>query len=265
VDARVGTLAPLAHEIAAEWGLELGERFASRHSYIAAVGREAILKVVRPEIAEYEHEPDALRIWDGDHAVRLLRHDRPRRALLLERARPGHDLSGVREDEAMLAATEVGQALWRRVDAAHPFADVISLSHAWLSEVEGQDPELVGRARAVLAGLGELRTPRLVHGDLHHHNILRRGTGWAAIDPQPAIGEPEYDVATFLWNPVGTMPTAERTARWLSAFAAAGLDPARMRAWAIVRGTVLSISGRPGRPRHAPQLRVALSLLDESQ
>jgi streptomycin 6-kinase len=165
----------------------------------------------------------------------------------------------------MLVAADVGHALWRRVGAAHPFSDVISLSRAWLDEVEGQDPELVGRARQVLAGLGELRTPRLVHGDLHHHNVLRRGAGWAAIDPQPAIGEPEYDVATFLWNPVGAAPTADRTARWLSAFAATGLDPARMRAWAIVRGVILCFPGRPGRPRHAPQMQVALSLLGEGR
>ena len=40
---------------------------------------------------ESAEEADALALWDGDGAVRLLRHDRARRALLLERALPGHD------------------------------------------------------------------------------------------------------------------------------------------------------------------------------
>lgn len=141
-----------------------------------------------------------------------------------------------------------------------PFRDVIELSRGWLAEVAEQDPELVRRARDVLDEI-RVPTPRLVHGDFHHHNILRRGAGWAVIDPQPAIGEPEYDVATLLWNPVGTVPSIGRTTRWLSAFATAGLDLDRMREWAIVRGITLCFSSRPGRPPHAPQLQVALSLL----
>ena len=43
----------------------------------------------------------------------------------------------------------------------------------------------------------------LVHGDFHHHNLLRHGDRWLAIDPKPALGEPEYDVPPFLWNPIG--------------------------------------------------------------
>lgn len=264
MDEPIERLALVAHEVAAEWGVVLGERIPSKHSFIAAVGSDAVLKVVRPDLPAYEHGSDALSLWHGDHAVRLIRHDRARRALLLERAHPGHDLSTAIKDVAISVAIDVGRALWRPVAAGSPFRDVIALSRRWLAELSELDPELVASARAVLDRI-ELRTPRLVHGDFHHHNILRRGDGWAVIDPQPALGEPEYDVATLLWNPVGTAPTRERTSRWLSAFAAAGLDQDRMRAWAIVRGVILCFSSRPGRPRHAPQLQVALSLLDPAR
>ena len=47
-------------------------------------GVPCILKISFPS-AESEHEHIALRRWDGDGAVRLLRADPPRRALLLER------------------------------------------------------------------------------------------------------------------------------------------------------------------------------------
>ncbi len=67
--------------------------------------------------------------------------------------------------------------------------------------------ELVPLASAVLGSV-ELHRRTVTHGDLHHHNILRRGDGWAAIDPKPAVGEPEYDVAPLLWNPIGVVPTA---------------------------------------------------------
>ena len=64
-----------------------------------------------PEDDESDEEADALALWDGDGAVRLLRRDRERRALLIERARPGTDISGLPEDEATAIAVAVGRAL----------------------------------------------------------------------------------------------------------------------------------------------------------
>jgi streptomycin 6-kinase len=54
------------------------------------------------------------------------------------------------------------------------------------------------------------------------------------------LGEPEYDIASFLWNPLNSAMTVERTERRLQAFAAAGLDDGRMRAWAVIRGAYLA-------------------------
>jgi hypothetical protein len=42
-----------------------------------------------------------------------------------------------------------------------------------------------------------------VHGDFHHHNILRHGDGFVAIDPKPYFADREYDVPSLLWNPLG--------------------------------------------------------------
>ena len=55
---------------------------------------------------EADEEADALRLWAGEGAVPLLRHDPRRRALLLGRARPGDDLATVDEDEATAIAVE---------------------------------------------------------------------------------------------------------------------------------------------------------------
>jgi streptomycin 6-kinase len=159
----------------------------------------------------------------------------------------------------MRAALEVGRALWIHPAAAAPFRNVLALCREWLGEVAEQGEPLVARAQAVLSTI-QLRTERLVHGDLQHHNILEHGRSWVAIDAQPAVGEPEYDAVTFLWNPVGTTPTKERTDRWMRAIGDAGLDVARAREWAIVRGAILSFSSEPGR-RHETQLSVARSLL----
>ena len=60
------------------------------------------------------------------------------------------------------------------------------------------------------------------------------------------LGEPEFDVPSFLWNPLDSTMTAERTERRIAAFAAAGLDEARIRAWTVIRGTYLGICDDPG-------------------
>jgi streptomycin 6-kinase len=62
-----------ALEAARKWRLELGEPFAlSNVSFVAPAGR-AVLKVAWQGDNESLHEGDALELWDGNGAVRLLR------------------------------------------------------------------------------------------------------------------------------------------------------------------------------------------------
>jgi hypothetical protein len=76
------------------------------------------------------------------------------------------------------------------------------------------------------------------------------------------IGEPEFDVPTFLWNPIGHLPTREGVERWIGAFADAGLDASLLRKWAIVRGTYQGLPLSRGLTAEtSPQLRVVRALL----
>ena len=53
------------------------------------------------------------------------------------------------------------------------------------------------------------------------------------------LGDAEFDVPSFLWNPLHHTMTLEVTQRRLAAFADAGLDDERMRIWAVIRGAYL--------------------------
>ena len=238
---------PLLHEeeslalaVAHDWGLELGPAFAaSNYSYVAAVGDSAVLKLRPADDDESEHEAEALTTWDGNGAVRLLRRDDERRALLLERAVPGDDLSNLSEARATAIAVDVARRLW--IPAGEPFRWIGDHVGPWLDEAEraaGPGSELIPRARELFAELGAGRAV-LIHGDLHHHNILDAGDRYVAIDPKPMLGEPEYDIPSFLWNPIGSRMTPDVTRRRLAAFADAGLDQGRMRAWAVIRAAYL--------------------------
>ena len=63
----------------------------------------------------------------------------------------------------------------------------------------------VERAQRLYVGLCASQTStRLLHGDLHHYNILRDGDrGWVAIDPKGVVGEVEYEIGAALRNPYG--------------------------------------------------------------
>ena len=231
----IAALAAVAREVAAEWQVELGEPFAlARYSYVAAAGDDAVLKVTPPEDDEADEEADALELWAGDGAVRLLRRDRMRRALLVERARPGDDIAGLPDDEATAAAVEVGRRLWR--PAAAPFRWIGDWVPRWLDNAEGHP--LVPLARELYGSL-DVGRDVLVHGDLHHHNILHSARGPLAIDAKAMLGEPEYDIPSFLWNPIPYRMDPGVTARRLAAFAGLGLDQERMRKWTVIRGAYL--------------------------
>src|SRR5438128_4596176 len=198
-----------AVKVAREWGLELGEPFVLSYvSYVAPAG-DAVIKVAWDGDTESLHEGDALELWDGDGAVRLFR--RSGRALLEERAVPGDDLSALPEDEATAIAVDVASRLWRRIGS--PFRPVAPEVQRWLDNAEREGSELVPLARELLAELHP-GADWLVHRDLHHHNILRRGDRFVAIDPKPYLADREYDVPSFLWNPRSNpMEDRERTER----------------------------------------------------
>ena len=199
-----------------------------------------MLKVTPPDDDESDEEAAALALWAGDGAVRLLRHDRERRALLIERARPGTDISTLPDEEATAVAIELGLRLWQ--PAARTFRWIGDHVPRWLDNAERStesERDLIPIARELYASL-DIGRSTLVHGDFHHHNILDAGGGrYLAIDAKAMVGEPEFDVPSFLWNPLGYRMSLEVTERRLAAFAAAGLDEERMRAWSVIRGAYL--------------------------
>jgi streptomycin 6-kinase len=232
---------------AREWGLVLGAPFRlSNVSYVAPAGC-AVLKVAWERDDESLHEGDALELWDGDGAVRLL--GRSGRALLEERAFPGDDLSALPDEKATAIAVDLASRLWRRAEA--PFRPVASEVPRWLDRAEREGSKLAPLARELFAKL-DTRPDWLVHGDFHHHNILRHRDRFVAIDPKPYLSEREYDVPAFLWNPLtNRMEDREQTERRIAAFVAVGLDEFRIRAWTVIRGAYL-------RPSYADRIGALL-------
>ena len=156
-------------------------------------------------------------------------------------------------------SSSLRKKFWRPAARGSPFRWIGDHVPRWLDNAG--DHYLVRQAKEIYATMHP-SDATLVHGDFHHHNLLSHGDGWVVIDPKPMVGEPEFDVPTFLWNPIGNQPTTESVERWIGAFANAGLDANLLRKWAIIRGTYQGLPLSKGLTAEtSPALRVVRALL----
>ena len=215
-----------------------------------AGGRPAVLKVGFPH-PEAEQEHLALRHWDGRGAVRLLRADPRRHALLLERLHR-EDLGALWDVEACEVVAGLYASL--HVPAPPSVRRLAPYAENWAGRLLAlpRDAPLPRRLVEQAAGLARdlAATPvdggdRMLHTDLHGANVLAADREpWLAIDPKPLAGDPHHEVAPMLWNRWDELVAADRSLRegvrlrFHTLVDAAGLDEARARDWTLVRVVV---------------------------
>ena len=246
----LATLPALVDAVAAGWGLRIGRPLPMTFHWVAAVvradGSPAVLKLGVPD-GHLGPEAEALRLFDGRGATRLLAEDPARGALLIERADPGTPVAGLADDERATAALiEVGRRLHRVPPAGCTLPHLRTLRGGftrYLAAAGGPIPRrMVQRAAELFDDLCAT-APRetVLHGDLHHGNVLRAGREpWLAIDPHGFVGDPGYDGGALLYNP----HPEDTDPRLLRAVPArieqlAGTGPAdRVVAWGFVMGVL---------------------------
>jgi streptomycin 6-kinase len=237
----------LVDECVAEWSLELGEPFPYAFASLAlpatlADGGDAVLKVSFPD-RESEHEADALARWDGEGAVRLLARDEERRALLVERCRPGTHLSEADADGALTVMIGLLPRLW--VPAEEPFRPLAEEAAWWAShlaetwERSGRpfERELLDAALEALRALPPSQgEPVLVNQDLHADNVLAaEREPWLVIDPKPLLGEREFGIAGLVRASELGHTRRDVLYRLDRLTAELGLDRERARLWALAQ------------------------------
>jgi streptomycin 6-kinase len=194
------------------WQITLEAPFADlSYNFVASgrstEGRPVVLKLGVPR-AELSCEIAALAHYAGSGAVRLLASDSAGGALLLERVLPGDTLATLvpdQDDRAITIAAELMRRLRRAPPASHSFPHLADwFAGLQRAQAGGFAPDLVAPAAALVPRLiGSSPGDRLLHGDLHHFNILQDGVSqWRVIDPKGLIGDPAYECAALLFNPL---------------------------------------------------------------
>ena len=214
------------------------------HSYVVPVRSPhgpAVLKV--PLVGDENRlEGEALRLYDGDGAVRLLASDVETGALLIEQCVPGTPLDDHPDrEEAIDLACATLRRLWREPPAKHQFILVTRKAAEWAATFAPRapaPPALVEEAAALARELADDTGPVvLVNRDAHLGNILAAAREpWLLIDPKPLAGDPAFDAGYLAGYLVGSTPTRAEVARIVARLAEAlGVDRARVRAWTMIR------------------------------
>lgn len=252
------------------WQLSVGLPFPdlSYHWVAPATTRDGTSRVLKLGVPGREviTEIDALRAWAGHGTVRLIEADPAAGALLLERLVPGVPLAALglaRDDEA----TAVAANLMRQLHSAAPPEGLPTLAEWTNGIVRAVEADfapsltdLASRLRDELLASAPL--PSFLHADLHHFNILSDDRQpWLAIDPKGVVGDPAYEPAPFLYNPIDAIlaaPDAERIVARRIAHFSQQFDRARVVDWAFVQA-VLSAwwSFEDEGHGHEPALRFA--------
>jgi streptomycin 6-kinase len=197
---------------AREWNVTVHEIRTTETSQLGFGTRgkqPVVLKVIRKEGGEEWRCGASLNAFGGQGVVLPLAHAPG--AVLLPRLIPGHDLASVcaraNDDEATrIIASLIGRMSEAR-DVLDGVASVDRL-HADFARyrfgTEGLIPsDFVDQAETTFAELCRTqRRVRLLHGDLHHFNVLCDARdGWVAIDPWGVMGEIEFEIGPALRNP----------------------------------------------------------------
>lgn len=222
-----------------------GDPITTHSSHLLPVRHRGAPAMLKLALDEEERFGSALmEWWDGIGAARVLARDPD--ALLMERAEGGACLADMardgRDDEACRVLCAVAARL--HAPRSKPLPELVPLTR-WFRDLEpaaavhgGILARSAETARALLAEPGEAV---VLHGDLHHGNVLDfRTRGWLAIDPKRLIGERAFDYANIFTNPdlddpsrpVSTVPG--RFQRRLEVVVeAAGLDRRYLLRWIL--------------------------------
>ncbi|WP_020620753.1 aminoglycoside phosphotransferase family protein [Paenibacillus daejeonensis] len=254
VEAWVQSLPKLISMCEKQFGIEVEAPFDNlSYNYIAhgkdRENRPIVLKLSF-EKAALAQEMRTLTAFAGRGAVEVIEWNDQLGAAVLERALPGTPLSATLDDRE---ATEVFCEVFRRLHR-QPVAEVADFQtmREWFRALAryrthfgsaGPLPEhWIVRAEETLEDL--LITTNevvLLHGDLHHENMLQCGDhDWAVIDPKGIVGDIYFEVLQYLLNYVDRGGDCDTVLSRRVAIISErlSLDPKRIAQWGIARGVL---------------------------
>lgn len=275
--AFIAALPARVEELLQRWRLRVGG--PSMHG-MAALVLPVVLPDGGPAAIKFQHldqetegEPEALRLWAGDGAARLLDYDDQTGTLLLERLDSGRMLSAMCDRgtaQTRQAVLVIAELLARLTAVTAPtgmrcLGDIAAqmvtdLPQALAAVGDPVERALLNQCGSAVREVMDEPGEQLLHWDLHFENVLAGDREpWLAIDPKPLAGDPGFELFPAIDN---SFDASDVLWRFDAMTEVLELDRQRAKAWTL--GRVLQNSlweiqdKRPLVPDH---LEVARQLL----
>tara|TARA_Y100000389_G_scaffold163820_1_gene167235 strand:+ start:347 stop:1174 length:828 start_codon:yes stop_codon:yes gene_type:complete len=203
----------LINNISKEWNLKIEEKsFKTKTGFIQFVNYQGVPAILKISSSKDENTAEMLKYYNGYGAVKLLRSRD--NISLISRAIPATPLKELvlndEDDKACKVFCEIVKKIHSdnnyKTDSYPEIIDWASGFDEYIKSGNNQIPlNLINEAKNIFLDLVKSQTSTIVlHGDLHHKNILLdQEEGWLAIDPKGIVGEKEIEVSAFLKNPIG--------------------------------------------------------------
>lgn len=216
---------------------------------VIATGERAIIKM-GPRHKNIGTEVQWLQCFNKG-VPRIYWHDDEHHAFLMECLEPGNSLKTLvkvgQDDSATRLLCHTIRDLQSHQQNKSDFPHLSELAGSLSLLKNHLDDGILSKAESLFHELTTGRVKDVVlHGDLHHDNVLSSGAMWKVIDPHGYVGDPAFEAGAMIYNPCDYFPKE----RSLSQIVERRLkiiveelpfDPKRIKAWSYCR-TVLSIA-----------------------
>ncbi len=194
-----------------KWRFQLMPAKKLSYNFVAPVlfedGSKAILKLGVPGTGVFS-EIAALNAFNGSGFCKLLDAEPDKGIMLLECVEPGEPVNMIRDE---ITSTKIAARLIKDIWKVNPATNYpFQTADDWCNDLTDLYqrfgniiPEhLYNNATAAYQSIKYSRQEqRLLHGDLHHENILSAGDGTSkAIDPKGIIAETACELIPYLMN-----------------------------------------------------------------
>ena len=175
------------------------------------MGQEVVIKVA-PLTERFARERDWYQVQNGSGCPRLFGCDGKKGALLIEKADPGSSakdlVSNGRDREATKAIASAIAELEPRKASNGVFPHVREFKDDLEVLWSNAPLHLLNKSFSLLDSLTSDSTADiLLHGDLHHDNVIKHKGQWMAIDPHGYFGPRAFEVGAMIRNPYDCFPS----------------------------------------------------------
>jgi len=239
-------------DLAKKWNLTNIEAFPNlTFNYVASALRGSVTVVLKTGLEPdlLKREAAVLTFFKNHGAIDLI--DSCNSALLLKKCNPGYSLMNFfphDEKKSIEIIVDVIKNLHSASQKNKDFSEFIFLDDIWkdLNHSSNIAKEYIDKAKKFAKFLLKTSYEKVaMHGDLHHDNVLydKSENRWKVIDPFGVVGDPVYEFASFMINPIDkiwkrtdAISLVERRVCMFSRIA--DINPERLKQWTFVKSVL---------------------------